>query len=338
MSKGTIFNRLHGYSMLLFFVFALICIVFVYFGTINSVGIYVDGELEKEVNTTSRTVGELFAEIELETHEKDRINRAPGARLQRNDYIHIEKAFPVFVSVDETIMEVWTAPATVEEFLETEEVELGQFDEIEPGLDEELEAYQDIEILRIEKIYTAKETSIPYESVHRSNSSLDRGMFRVISEGEEGVKKEKVEIVIADGEEVSREVVEEQIVEPPKNEIIENGTRAVIPDTDLEFQQSFNMSATAYCICPVCTGTGSGVTATGAPAVAGSGTKNNPHVIAVDPGVIPLHSTVYIDGYGYAVALDTGGAIRGNKIDLLFATHQQALSFGRRNLKVYLLE
>lgn len=61
-------------------------------------------------------------------------------------------------------------------------------------------------------------------------------------------------------------------------------------------------------------------------------------VIAVDPDVIPMGSRVFIPGYGEAVAEDIGGAIKGNRIDVAFDTRKEALSFGRRNLEVYIME
>jgi 3D (Asp-Asp-Asp) domain-containing protein len=61
-------------------------------------------------------------------------------------------------------------------------------------------------------------------------------------------------------------------------------------------------------------------------------------IVAVDPRVIPLRTRLYIPGYGYAVAGDTGGAIRGSRIDLGFNTYRDARQFGRRNVTVYLLQ
>lgn len=73
-----------------------------------------------------------------------------------------------------------------------------------------------------------------------------------------------------------------------------------------------------------------------------SGTKVRPGVIAVDPQVIPLGSKVYVefaDGAGvYAVAEDTGGAIRGNRIDIAMADRDEAKEFGIQNAKVHILE
>lgn len=65
--------------------------------------------------------------------------------------------------------------------------------------------------------------------------------------------------------------------------------------------------------------------------------RENPNVIAVDPSVIPLGSTVYIPGYGEFVAGDTGSAINGNRIDIHMTDLQQALQFGRRSIEVQIL-
>lgn len=61
-------------------------------------------------------------------------------------------------------------------------------------------------------------------------------------------------------------------------------------------------------------------------------------VIAVDPAVIPLGTRVFIPGYGEAIAEDVGGAIRGNRIDIAFESHEEALSFGRQELEIFIME
>ncbi len=69
----------------------------------------------------------------------------------------------------------------------------------------------------------------------------------------------------------------------------------------------------------------------------GTDLLKNPRVIAVDPNIIPLGTKVSIDGYGTYVAADTGGAIKGNRIDIHFQTVQQCYNFGRRNVTVNIL-
>ncbi len=57
--------------------------------------------------------------------------------------------------------------------------------------------------------------------------------------------------------------------------------------------------------------------------------------IAVDPHVIPLNSWVYVEGYGLRKAMDTGGDIKGKRVDLFLGTEQECRDFGRRNLKLW---
>lgn len=86
---------------------------------------------------------------------------------------------------------------------------------------------------------------------------------------------------------------------------------------------------TAYCACSACCGQwADGITATGTTARAG-------RTIAVDPSVIPLGSLVYINGREY-VAEDTGGGIKGNRIDIFFNSHTAALEFGIQYADVYI--
>ena len=72
--------------------------------------------------------------------------------------------------------------------------------------------------------------------------------------------------------------------------------------------------------------------------ITASGTKARPGVVAVDPSVIPLGTRLYVEGYGFAVAEDTGGAIKGNRIDLFYENRKQALNYGMRKVKVYILK
>ncbi|WP_431799216.1 LysM peptidoglycan-binding domain-containing protein [Halobacillus andaensis] len=101
-------------------------------------------------------------------------------------------------------------------------------------------------------------------------------------------------------------------------------------DTSNDVIKEVNVEATAYTA--DCTGC-SGVTATGIDLKANPDQK----VIAVDPSVIPLGSKVHVEGYGTAIAGDTGGAIQGNKVDLYMADRGEALDFGRQNVKVQVL-
>jgi 3D (Asp-Asp-Asp) domain-containing protein/uncharacterized protein YabE (DUF348 family) len=105
----------------------------------------------------------------------------------------------------------------------------------------------------------------------------------------------------------------------------------VVPDS---YKEVYTMTATAYTNGPGQTGKSPGdayygITASGVPTRLG--------IVAVDRSVIPLGSVLYVKGYGYAIAADTGGAIRGNKIDLFFDSYNECIQYGRRSTTVYLV-
>ena len=103
-----------------------------------------------------------------------------------------------------------------------------------------------------------------------------------------------------------------------------NGGTSTSPTTN--YKKVIQAEATAY--------SGGTITAMGLKPVRN---PNGISTIAVDPSVIPLGSKVYIPGYGYAIASDTGGAIKGNKIDLYLNSSQECTNWGRRPVTVYVI-
>jgi 3D (Asp-Asp-Asp) domain-containing protein len=87
---------------------------------------------------------------------------------------------------------------------------------------------------------------------------------------------------------------------------------------------------TAYCPCVKCCGKTDGITASGVKAVEGI-------TVAGDTSKLPFGTKIYIDGVGERIVQDTGGVIKGNKIDLYFDEHQSALNFGRQTKQVTIL-
>lgn len=148
---------------------------------------------------------------------------------------------------------------------------------------------------------------------------------------------------IVNEEIVSTKEEEKEIEKNEKKEVANNETIESVPPT--EYKEVIEVKATAYCLCKKCCGKSEthpqyGVTASGLKIIPGTNMK----AIAVDPKVIPLGSKVYVEGlngatdYGYAVAADTGSAIKNLKIDLYMDTHEASLKWGVKNVKVYVIE
>lgn len=141
---------------------------------------------------------------------------------------------------------------------------------------------------------------------------------------------------VANGKETTAETApkaeekanESQNAETTSKEVSQN---VVTPSTSVEDNsKEITVMATAYTAsCEGCSGT----TATGVDLNANPNAK----VIAVDPTIIPLGSKVYVEGYGEAIAADTGGAIKGNRIDVFISSEQKAINWGKKQLKVKIL-
>lgn len=105
------------------------------------------------------------------------------------------------------------------------------------------------------------------------------------------------------------------------------------------------LEATAYCPCGACCGWRRDwlfrpVIASGpnrgrpkAVGITASGTRAQPGTIAADPRVLPFGTILYVPGYGYGRVEDTGGDIKGNRIDLFYHRHDDALDWGRKKVR-----
>ncbi|MBQ8766083.1 MAG: 3D domain-containing protein [Clostridia bacterium] len=111
--------------------------------------------------------------------------------------------------------------------------------------------------------------------------------------------------------------------------VTQNTTTEII-ETTTEPTRTMFVTTTAYCPCVECCGKSDGITASGVKAKAN-------HTIAVDTRVIPFGTTVIINGNEY-VAEDTGSAIKGNKIDIYFDSHEEALGYGKKILEIEVME
>lgn len=106
---------------------------------------------------------------------------------------------------------------------------------------------------------------------------------------------------------------------------LEEATQPIYPE-DKEYIGEFKI--THYDACFSCCGKTDGITASGAKVCDGV-------TVAVDPSVIPLGTYIYIEGVGYRVAQDTGGAVKGNRIDVYVSSHEQAQELGTKTTKVW---
>ncbi|MEG9298891.1 ubiquitin-like domain-containing protein [Mangrovibacillus sp. Mu-81] len=299
------------------------------------------GDQKKKIWTNADTVKELLSESKIELGEHDKVQPDLSKKITGDMKITIEAAFPLQLVEGGKKQQVWSTSTTVADFLKQQGIKLNKTDRVEPGLDTEVKANDVINVVRVEKVTDVVEETTDFTVVSRKDSDLSKGKEEIVQEGKKGLVEKKFEIVKENGKEVSRKLVSEKVVKDSQDKIVNVGTKVLVAQVSRGSSSSaasaesggreFYVSSTAYTAsCNGC----SGYTATGINLKANPGIK----VIAVDPSIIPLGTKVYVDGYGYAVAADTGGAIRGNKIDVFFSSKSDAYRWGRKTIKVKILD
>ena len=248
-------------------------------------------------------------------------------RLEEGSTIEVVRAMPVKVWVAGESTEYSIGRGTVKEVLQALDIDYRDCT-VYPSLDAKPVPGMEINILDSDTRIEEERRSIPFTVERRQDSHLTFGEEKILAAGQNGEKIVTFSYTNIDGKVIKR-VIGETITAEPQSEIVAVGTGKTVETSrgKVSYRMMKNMEATAYTLEG---GDGDGVTSIGLVPKHG--------IIAVDPDVIPYGTRVYIPGYGFAVAGDTGGSIVGNRIDLFMENHYDAISFGRRNVEMYILE
>ncbi len=286
-----------------------------------------------QIVTMEKTIDKLLDKYEISLGPGDVIEPDLQAEIKDNTTIQINRAFKVSVMADGEIKNVYLTKGTVNDVLKKAGVRLGEKDYINYSLWEKVAPGTLIKVTRMKEEVLIEKEAIPYQVMTRNNNNLDQGVERVVQEGKQGELQREILVTYRDGVEISREIIEEKVVEPPVDRIVEKGTVHVMYTSRgdrVRYSTVKTFTATAY-------------THTGNRTRTGIWPKEG--IIAVDPRVIPLYSTVYIEfpkGWqhlnGFYRAMDTGSAIKGNTVDVLIDTESLCWQFGRGKVKLYCLK
>ncbi len=296
-----------------------------FFALQKPVTIYVDGKKIETRAYFARTVADVLEKNQISLREKDVVEPALTSVLEKETSIKVTRAFKVKVIADGQTREIISTPVTVKEAIELAGIKIGKEDVVKTVLTDKTKPNQEIEVIRVTTEEIKVEEPVEFRLERTIDNTLEKGLTRTIQAGKNGLALNTVKIVYHNGQEVKREVVDSKIVTEPVNRVVAMGsiTNVSRSGTTMNFREARYMSASAY------TYTGNR-TATGKQPAVG--------LIAVDPSVIPLGTRLYVEGYGYAQAADTGGSIKGDRIDLFMEDRSQCLSWGRRTVKVYILD
>ena len=225
----------------------------------------------------------------------------------------------ITVTVNGQTAQYKTAKSSVDEMLSGWGVTLEEKDVVKPGINAALKDGTDVRI----DLYEVSQETVSEETDFKTRteytSDLMEGETEVTKEGVKGEDKVTYEIITLGGVEQSRREIGRETVKKPVTEVVAEGT--AVSYNGVKYSRVITVVATGY------THTGNR-TATG--------TWPHRGTMAVDRGVVAMGSYGYVPGYGDVHAEDTGGAIRGNRIDLFFNTRGEAVRWGRRTVDLYI--
>ncbi|OIB01731.1 hypothetical protein AK95_02210 [Paenibacillus sp. LC231] len=325
----------------------------------KEVQLVVDGRVTT-VETRGSLLQELLDEQAITLSPQDQISMPLNGAIEDGDRIIIDRAIPVKVTVGSTTKTIFTSQDTVDHVLKEAGITIQGEDIVQPAQNTKLTSNMNIDVVRVTKQKVKETEDRNFRVIKTADPSLERGDNRVIQRGEPGLMVNHYEKVYHNGKLVSKTKVSQEIERRTKDKIIAVGTKKVekpvivqaaatdvkakpaklsgtkkvttakavennvVSRAGVDFKYSKvlnNVSMTAYSAEQQGIGTR---TASGTRVTEG-------RTIAVDPNIIPIGWWVYIEGIGFRRAEDTGGAIKGNKIDVYYDSLKSAINFGRKS-------
>ena len=305
-----------------------------------------DAKTAATITSRAETVGEMLAEAGIVLAEGDEVQPSEDTPLSQCSAVRIDRANTIYVSAGDSFTELTMASGTVRDALARCGVSYDQNDLVSPEPYVPVEQGMRIEVVSVDVAYEVVSEEIAYRTITKKDDTLEQGKTRVEREGVAGLKNLKYRVEYHDGQEVKRELIEQTVSRHAVDKLVYEGTKVIDrvvsvadevelkndkradkrPPKESEIKKIVYVEATAY-------------THTGRPTATG----NMPLVgtIAVNPEQIPYGTRMYIEGYGYGVAEDTGAFRHTDRfqIDLFMDTVRECLRWGRKQkVKVYILK
>jgi uncharacterized protein YabE (DUF348 family) len=272
----------------------------------------------RPARTAALTVGEALWGLGYQLYAGDGVEPDLDALVSAGLAIHIARARVVLVQADGHALQARTRATTVDEALGALGVALVGEDYTVPAGGQPIPGDGRISVIRVREETLSDQQLIPFDTTYQALPNVEIDTVQLIQAGVPGVHRNLTRVRYENGVEVSRVAEAEARVQNPVPQIIGYGSNIVIrtlatADGTIEYWRSFTMYATSYAakFTDRTPGTSSyGRTASGKILTKG--------LVAIDRQMMPFGTRMYVPGYGFAEAADTGSGVRGRFIDLGF--------------------
>ncbi|GHU95362.1 hypothetical protein FACS1894208_08040 [Clostridia bacterium] len=316
----------------------LVAVAFAVLGqsfNLQNLFVIMDGDTLILYRTFKNDVRQVLSDAGVTLNDSEDSYTASGLKSQGSiSEVVISHGSYVTIKADNKTHRLRTFGESVSALLGRAQVELRGYDQVDPDLGMPTSDGMEIVVTRWDTNQRRETEEIPFETLRVPQKRLNAGQESVLQAGVPGERERVYQRSLRNGSITQEFLLRETVTREPVQEIIEYGTGGTVNVGGVlrKYKRALNVTATAY----TTEGYKQKYNASGKIARVGT--------IAVDPRVIKLGTVVYVEApngrwvYGVAVAEDTGGAIKGNIIDLYFDTRAECFAFGRRPATLYVLE
>ena len=320
------------------------------------------------IQTRERTVEDVLLRYGVTVRDGDTVYPSVRTAVTNGMTIRYQPVVAVNLIVGQDASTIYTMATDVAQLLREANVDVTERDTVLPDASTPIRDGLTITVNTNRDVVQYESQLIPYDMVEEEDDTLEEGVKQTVQVGVPGLERTRYALTVENGTITNRTKTDVETLRKAMPQIIKVGTKKVtepvtesttadesspfIPEAEVEIAEPpktddvLNFSsakqllveATAYTNNPEDTVTYDGrvLTRSGYD-VTDTILFEGMRIIAVDPAIIPLGTRVYVEGIGMAIALDTGSAIKGQKIDIMMDEKEEAVTFGRKPLTIWVI-
>lgn len=320
------------------------------------------------IQTRERTVEDVLLRYGVTVRDGDTVYPSVRTAVTNGMTIRYQPVVVVNLIVGQDASTIYTMATDVAQLLREANVDVTERDTVLPDASTPIREGMTITVNTNRDVVQYESQLIPYDMVEKEDDTLEEGVKQTVQVGVPGLERTRYALTVENGTITNRTKTDVETLRKAMPQIIKVGTKKVtepvtepttadesspfIPEAEVEIAEppktddvldfssakQLLVEATAYTNNPEDTVTYDGrvLTRSGYD-VTDTILFEGMRIIAVDPAIIPLGTRVYVEGIGMAIALDTGSAIKGQKIDIMMDEKEEAVTFGRKPLTIWVI-